>query len=254
MSSAAAKKGRAPQKKSAAEPQGRFHAFGWYCFLALVALTPLVIAAPPPQLGSLAAWRGFDIFDLPKAVAILVFSGLSLCALCIALARGESKLHWHPVLWVLVGLLGWTAVATLLAHSPLRAIWGGSQSNEGLVAVFGYALVAFLAIQYVRSAQALKSVAVAAAVSGSLVSLYGILQWMGVDLFVWVGDVGDRVASTYGNPNLLGAYLIFPLAMALGLALSTPRGARSYAWWGATGVIVLAIVATQTRERGSARS
>ena len=234
------------KRETRGEGHGWAYVLGWRCFLALVALTPLIIGALPPQVGSLALFRTFDSVGLPKVVAILVLSGLSLAALCVSMVRRESELRWHPVLWVLVALVGWAGVSTLFAASPAVSVWGSYHSNEGLAAIFGYGLVASLAIQYVRSTRALRTVAVTAVVAGSLVSAYALLQFAGVDPFGWVNDAG-RVFSTMGNADMLGTYLVFPLALALGLALSTPRGWPLLGWWAAAALIASALVATATR-------
>lgn len=243
------KVGRAVQSEgvnSARDENGRAHSIGWGFFVALIALTPVLLGVMPPQFGPIAMWRGFDPIDLPKTVAILALAGLSLSALSVSVIRGESELQWHPVLSILAGLFGWSVVSTLFSTSLALSIWGASNSNEGLVAIFGYVLVAFLSIQYVRSTHALRTVAVTAVVAGSLVSVYAVLQLWGINPLPFNGD-GGRVFSTYGNPDMLGTYLVFPLTLALGLALSSARGWRRAASWFATALIAVALIATQTR-------
>jgi len=227
------------------EGHGRAHVLGWRCFLAFVALTPLVIGALPPQAGSLALFRAYDPVSLPKVVVLLVLAGLSLGALCVSVVRDESELRWHPVLWVLVALVGWAGVSTLFAASPAVSVWGAYLRNEGLVAIFGYGLVAFLAVQYVRSIGDLRTVMVTAVVSGSLVSAYALLQFLRVDPIEW--SQTWRVSSSFGNADMLGDYLVFPFALALGLALSARGRWRSLGWWAATALITLALAATETR-------
>jgi len=227
------------------EVRGRAYALGWRFFLAFVVLTPVVIGALPPQLGLLALFRAYDPVSLPKAVVLLVFAGLSLGALCVSVLRGESELRWHPVLWAPVALVAWVGVSALFAASPAVSVWGAYLRNEGLVAVFGYGLVAFLAVQYVRSTGDLRKVMVMAAVSGVLVSAYALLQFLGVDPIEWTQTW--RVVSTFGNADMLGDYLVFPFAMALGLALSARDRWRSLGWWTATALIALALAAAQTR-------
>ncbi len=66
--------------------------------------------------------------------------------------------------------------------------------------------------------------------SATLVTFYGILEHFGIDADFWVQDVRNRVFSTLGQPNWLGAWidaLIFiPVAMAL--AISTKSQAPNY--------------------------
>jgi len=230
-----------------AATQGRAYAFGWYCFLAVIALTPLVMGALPPQFGQLAAFRAFDPFTLPKTVTFLVLTGLSLASLCVSVLRREFELRWHTVMWVLVGLFGWACVSTMFSASRLESLVGTYHSDEGLVAILGYVAVAFLAIQYVRSTRDLRAVMATAVVSGVVVSAYAVLQYLGADPMMWVGDAGDRVTSTMGNPDHLGTYLVFPLALGIGLALSAPRGRARVGWWTAVVLVVLALVVAETR-------
>ena len=227
------------------EARGRAYVLGRICFLALVLLTPLVIGALPPQVGPLALFRAWDPVSLPKVVVLLVLAGLSLCSLCVSVIRGESGLRWHPVLWILVALVGWTGVSTLFAASPAVSIWGAYLRNEGLVAIAGYALVAFLAVQYVRSTGDLRAVMITAVVSGSLVSAYALLQYLGVDPIDW--SQTWRVLSSFGNADMLGDYLVFPFALAVGLALSARDRWRALGWWAACALITLALAATETR-------
>ncbi len=220
---------------------------GWTFFLAFVALTPLIIGGLPSKAGWLAQFSAYDSVNLPKAVAILVLSGISLAALCVSVARKESDLYWHPVLWVLVALFGWAVVSTVFSVSPWLSVWGSYYVYAGLVAIFGYGLVAFLAIQYVRSTRALRVVAATAVVSGLLVSVYALMQVFELDPFTWGGGETSRVFSTFGNANMLGDYLVFPFALALGLTLWSSRRWSWIGWLAAAVVIASALLATSTR-------
>ncbi len=84
-----------------------------------------------------------------------------------------------------------------------------------------------------------------AVAAGSIVSVYAVVQFAGVDPFGWINDLG-RAFSTMGNPDMLGTYLLFPLALALGLALSTPLGWPRFAAWAAAALVASALVVTQT--------
>jgi O-antigen ligase len=238
-----------PAVGSAAAPvmgRGRAYAFGRLAFLALIALTPLVIGALPPQVGTLAQFRFFDPAGLPKLVTLVALSGAAFAGWGVSLLRHEAEVRWHPLMWVAVALLGWAGVSTVFSRSPALSVLGAYHQDEGLTAFVAYMLVAFLAIQFVRSTRDLRTVAATAAVAGSLVALYAVLQSVGVDPFAWVNDTG-RVFSTMGNADSLGTYLVFPLALAIGLALSTPRGWRACAWWASAAFIAAALIASATR-------
>ena len=244
--------GREPAVKTHAadevhgEGHGPAYALGWYCFLALAAVTPLIIGVLPAQVGAISTFRAFDPSGLPKLVTILVFSGLSLSALCVSLFRGRAELRWHPLMWVLVALAGWACVSALFSPSPILSVFGAYSSNEGLAAIFGYALVAFLAIQYIRSTRALRTMAITVVSAASLVSGYAVAQSFGLDPVGWINETG-RAFATMGNPDSLGTYLLLPLALALGLALSTMSRWPRLGWWAAAVLIASALLATATR-------
>lgn len=228
------------------QEHGWARAFGWWCFLALIVLTPIVVGAFPTQLTALERVRANDPVGIPKTVAVIVLAGLSFCGFCVSVIRRESEVYWHQVLWLLVGLCGWASVSTAFALSPALAVWGTYARNEGLVAIISYVLVAFLAIQYVRSIRALRVVMISAVGSAAFVSVYALGQRFGIDFFDWVGEV-SRVTSTFGNADMLGNYLVFALAVALGLAFSAEGKRSTVVLWCATAVIGLALAATLTR-------
>ena len=89
---------------------------------------------------------------------------------------------------------------------------------------------------------------ITAVVAGSFVAAYAVLQSLGVDPLPSVGSAGNRVFSTYGNPDMLGTYLVFPFVLALGLGLSTSRGWPSLRRVGVYGLLIgWALAATTTR-------
>lgn len=218
----------------------------WYAFLTLVVLTPLALGVFPQHFGPISAVRTLDNVELPKLVAIALLSGLSLVAFGVSVLRGESKLYWHPVMWVLFGLAAWATLSTLLSASPGAAVLGGYNNDEGLLALVSYVAVAFLAIQQVRSTSALRTVAIVAVVSGLIVSAYAVAQFWGLDLLTYTGEV-DRVTATLGNADMLGDYLLFPLALALGLAFSTSKPLIRYVWLAAGAFVGIALLFSGTR-------
>ena len=44
--------------------------------------------------------------------------------------------------------------------------------------------------------------------AGILSALYGLIQHFGMDPFIWKGAFGNRIFSTFGNPNFFSAYLV----------------------------------------------
>ncbi|MFH1714660.1 MAG: tetratricopeptide repeat protein [Elusimicrobiota bacterium] len=54
-------------------------------------------------------------------------------------------------------------------------------------------------------------------------SLYGIIQWFGLDPFLWKGAFGNRIFSTFGNPNFFSAFLVWVCPILLTYMLLTKK-------------------------------
>ena len=68
--------------------------------------------------------------------------------------------------------------------------------------------------------------------STAIVSVYAIVQFLGMDPLRWGGATFelDRVFSTLGNPDVLGGFLVFGLAIGPALALIEDDQRLSLAW------------------------
>jgi putative inorganic carbon (HCO3(-)) transporter len=82
-----------------------------------------------------------------------------------------------------------------------------SRFNGGLLSSISYSLLYWALVSNLSRSKAIKSVKVLFA-SALLVSIYAILERLGVDKDIWVQDVQHRVFSTLGQPNWLAAWLV----------------------------------------------
>jgi O-antigen ligase len=92
----------------------------------------------------------------------------------------------------------------------------------------GILVVASSADQPVRLARGLVAVA-------ALMAVHGLAQSAGWDERTWLSPFSKGVASTIGNPDLFGGFLILPFALALAAALAAPSWMR--------GIVALALAA-----------
>ena len=105
---------------------------------------------------------------------------------------------------------------------PLTALFGKYRRFEGFISFLNYGVIFFLVLQLADNMRRTRALAKTLFWSGTLVSLYGVMQFLAIDPIKW-GDLpfeAQRAFSTYGNPDLLGGFLVFPLAISLVLALS----------------------------------
>jgi O-antigen ligase len=213
----------------------------WYCLHALVIVMPIAMS----NLTFLGIGGGlpltYDQFDIAK---VFVMRGLTLIALAAwgwkMLMKG-GRIRRTKVDWIIVAFLAWVLVTTFVSISPATAFWGKYRRFEGLLSFVNYAAVFFLVVQITDRPSRIRSLARSLFIGGVLVAFYGVLQAVGIDPIRW-GNLPfevNRSFSTYGNPDLLGGYLMFPLPIAFGLWLSEENTAWRFVYGGGF-VLVLA--------------
>jgi O-antigen ligase len=200
------------------------------CLHLIVLLVPLAMSNLSwLGIGSLTA----DEFDLVKVgiLRALVLVGMGIWGWRF-LTRGGA-LRRSKVDYLILGFLGWTLLTSLLSIDRATAVFGRYQRYEGLLTFLTYGAVFFLVLQTVDSAGKLRSLARTLVLGGVLVSLYALLQYMGLDPIAWQGNTFEahRAFSTFGNPDFLGGYLLFPLVLLPALALSAESTRSRAAYW-----------------------
>ena len=225
---------RVPQKL-AAYPSGDFRAddlslasrISWWALLAMVFLVPVAM--------SNFGWLGFkmpityDQFDIIKVFLLRVLGLVALASWAWDMLVRGGKIRHTPVDWLILAFLAWVTVSTFLSISPAIAFFGKYRRFEGLLSFINYAVIYFLVLQYADRPSRVRALAETLFWSSVLVAGYGFLQSVGLDPVPW-GDLPFekfRPFSTYGNPDLLGGFLMFSLPIALGLALAGGRPPRA---------------------------
>ncbi|HET6497443.1 MAG TPA: hypothetical protein VFH17_00095, partial [Coriobacteriia bacterium] len=234
---------------SAASPWASGLSVARWCVYLVAGLVP-VAASYYPGFSDTALPLTYDQYVVVKFALVLALAGVGLGAWLVTAATEGVVLRRVPAVEYAVGaLLVWASVSTLLSVHRPTAVLGAYARYEGLVSFFAYAVVAFLALQVLDSPKRLRECALVLVASGSLVAVYGLLQSLGV-LAAPQGTLpfeAERAFSTFGNPTMLGVFLLMPLALALALAL-TEGGRRLRAvFWLAFSVCGAALLLTFTR-------
>jgi len=174
-------------------------------------------------------WTSFnDCFPLPKILALALFGGMALVA-------GPWKIP-PAFAWVLPWA-AWTAGMALLG--PGVVSWWRSLP-DALVLV----LPALLAVSSAGSGLKLvRQLSAGLVVAASVIGGYGLMQTFGLDLGAWISPFYKGVASTIGNPDLLGGMLVFPFALALAQWLEFRTVVRVVP----VALIGIAVIATEAR-------
>jgi len=188
----------------------------------------------------------------------------ALTALFISALRGRAVPTFLPSSWWRSPLLlttflffGVSAFASALFALDTQRAWFGvaSWGNEGVLMYIHYLAFVLLALAFFSRKDWLRYLFGSIAV-GTVVALFAVLQFVGVDPLGLMPKVGRRVGSFLENPTYLAGYLVALLSVA-GVALRhgglyefLPTTIRPWATRFLVGFVVLAllvIVLTQTR-------
>jgi len=221
----------AKQRKKPAAPAPKVAAVGvdqwsvartisWWSLLALVFVTPIAM--------SNLSFLGFELpltydqFDIAKLFFQRVLGLIAIGAWVWDMGLNGGKLRRTPVDWLILAFLAWVTVSAALSIHPPTAILGKYRRFEGLLSFVNYALIYFLVLQLADRPSRIKTLAQTLFWSGAVVALYGVMQSLGRDVAHWgkLPFEPNRAFSTYGNPDLLGGFLMFSVFVSLALALA----------------------------------
>lgn len=237
--------GNAGEITGAGRADARFESALFYGMLFLVLALPVVF---DPRLS--------DMWELPKAtflwigtigLVIVWMSGFLLrSGESVFLRRTDRKSSALVGIFLLISTL-----ATLTSIHPFRSFFGEDGRYEGLLTLLSYGALYFLATQVLDRHARVKTFAKAIVLVASLLSVYGLIQFLGLDFLSWPPGRFEeyRSFSTLGNPLYFAEYLAFalPLAAAVGLLA---RGRMERWFYGAATAVILACLAT-TFTRGA---
>jgi putative inorganic carbon (HCO3(-)) transporter len=206
----------------------------WICLHLVVFLVPLAMSNVS-VLGGTPLPLTYDQFDIVKVFLQRAIMLVAVCVWLWDLLINGGRIRFTKVEWVVLAFLGWLILTTVLSIHPATAIFGKYRRFEGVLSFVTYMSVFFMALQVVDRPSRIRSLARTLVIGGALVSFYGLLQFFGADPANW-GSLPfetNRAFSTFGNPDLLGGYLIFPLAVSFSLALSEKDLYGRIAYWAA---------------------
>ncbi len=206
----------------------------WACLHILVFLVPLAVSNPS-IIGIEALPLTYDQFDIVKVFIMRAVVLVAGAAWSWGLLTRGGRVRVTRMEWLVLALLAWIVLTTILSVHPATAVFGKYRRFEGLLSFMTYMGAFFLTFQVVDRPARIRALARTLVISGALVALYGVIQYLGLDPAAWgrLPFEANRAFSTYGNPDLLGGYLIFPLVISLALAFSEQEQRMRALYWGA---------------------
>jgi len=193
----------------------------WVCLHALVFSVPVAMSNWTWVPGVMMPFTA-DQFDIVK---VFVQRGITLVAFAAwawhVLVNGGT-VRRTKVDYLILAVLGWYALSSIFSIHPPTAIFGKYRRYEGLLSLVTYAMIYFLAVQFLDRLSRVRSIARTLFFSGIIVNGYGVMQYLGLDPLRWgtLPFEAYRSFSTFGNPDLLGGFVVITLAVSLALALS----------------------------------
>lgn len=194
--------------------------------LFLVFLIPLYFSVFFPaynifELSKLSVFKILVSGLLFLTVTRLIFGGLEM------VSKKYFRRFWFIPIIFIAGLL----FNFFFSLRPLQSFFGSYDRQAGYLSYLFYCLFFFLVSLNLAqfSGQRLKikirRLLLAAVFSGGLVSLYGILQILGIDFLSWPEDplLTKRTLSTFGQPNFLASWLLLVIPVTAYISYSSRR-------------------------------
>lgn len=180
-----------------------------YGFHFLVIIIPLIISYEIT----------YDQFDLAKLTFLRIITVfLLLCFATKMIVENKVKIKRTSLDIPIILFLALITLSTIFSIHPATSVFGKYKRYEGLLTYVNYVILFFLASQFFKSIDQVRSVAYSMVITAGAVSFYGLLQHFDLDFLTWLaGFESGRSFSTFGNPVLLGGYLVIVLPISLSL-------------------------------------
>ncbi|OFV81105.1 MAG: hypothetical protein A2W26_05270 [Acidobacteria bacterium RBG_16_64_8] len=219
----------------------------WWTLLVMVFLVPLAMS--DFALPGLEDRLVFSSVDMVKMSLIRILALVALAAWAWSVLRKGGRIRHTPIDWLVLAWLAWAGIATITAVHWPTALLGTQGRYEGFLTFVTYGLIYFLTLQLADDDTRVLRLSQALFWSSVIVAVYGLLQYAGVvslpEDLPWVET--KRAFATYGNPSVLGGFLVFAVTVALGLALFERRRLWRMVYWTGFGLCGLALLVTFTR-------
>ena len=227
----------------------------WYALLAIALLVPIAISnanwlSNPASPNFFAYPLTYDQFDIVKVFVMRAFAIGGLLAWAFQYFFKGGTLRRTKLDWLIVGFLGWVLLTSFTSISIATSLLGKYRRFEGFFSFLTYAVVYFLTVQLADRPSRIRALARMLLISGAIVALYGAAQSVGLDPVSWGSKLpfeANRAFSTFGNPDLLGGFLIFPLTIGMAMALSEKQVGWRIFYWATFLISVWAWIAAAVR-------
>lgn len=200
-----------------------------FFILAIIFFTPLFFAF---------ALKTNNQFELNKIVLFKILTILLFIFTALALIFNKSDIKQFfknisanrryfiiPLLFIL-----YLALSSIFSKNFSDAFFGSYFRGQGLEINIFYLLFFFLAIINIKSEKQVFRLLLAIFSSSVLVSLYGLLQSVGIDFISWAEPplITKRIFSALGQPTFLASYLLLVIPIGFYLFFKSSESLQPY--------------------------
>ncbi len=202
-----------------------------------------------------------ELFEFNKLMLSYALILLIAVSFFLSVVFGKKKPVLHTLLSIPLGIFIVSQVlSTIFSIHPFTSFFGYyTRFNEGLLSTFAYAVLFYAALGTL-TARDVKRLLYSLLISGSIVSVYAILEHFGHSVSCllvsggtsfgvdcWIQDVQSRVFATFGQPNWLAAFLSMLIPVSLVLSMTAKSWYAKHSLTAASLLFVVALVFTQSR-------
>jgi O-antigen ligase len=171
------------------------HALGKRILLALAIVTLIV-----------SPWNSVDPINLPKMTVLGILS-LSIFGLLMSRSSGLAKNINKKTFVLAIIFLGLLLVSSFKNSVDFGfALYGTPNRNTGIL-TYASLLILMIATSSIANPSFAEIFVRTLIGVGAFLSVYGILQWQGLEIFEYVNVYGSNVFSTLGNTNFHSAFM-----------------------------------------------
>jgi hypothetical protein len=211
----------------------------------ILGVVPLIVFAKKISIDEVLNYywsKELDFFSYYKMVWFLVaiIIAVILFSIYFYQKRRLKETYYYLFIEIYAILI---IVSTYYSDVLSVALWGFPDRYEGVFVLLSYLIILFITINLVEYEKDLKFLIIVLFISATMISIIGILQYSGVDLFTTIFgkrfilptemhnvidkiDIKfDYIFSTLYNPNYVGSYtgMLLPLAIVLYILTSNKK-------------------------------
>lgn len=188
-----------------------------------------------------------EVFEFNKIVLVYIFTVLIVGTWIANMVLKKKIIFRRTILDIPILLFLATQILSTIFSIDQRTSFFGyySRFHGGLLSSFCYSLLYWSWASNMNKNKTLKAIKILLA-SALIVSIYGVLERLGIDKNVWVQDVQNRVFSTLGQPNWLAAWLVALSPLSLAFILNSKESQKKQ-WVVLFSLFFLVILFTKSR-------